>query len=235
MKKSKIKLLTIAVACASAFASQSALADTLKYNGAAYGFISTSGVVTSPSAITSAPAAGGFLMENLSDSVPNDSFLAWCVDVQGWLATSATYNLQTGATFYPGAVGAVKVNDLERLATAVLSSVNTKQESGAFQLAVWEIVNETSGPYDLGAGNFTVGSASDGAYALARTWLTNLGNGTFTADTMSLSIWKDVNNNTQDLAVFAAAPVPEPEIYAMLAAGLGLMGFVARRRRQVVA
>jgi hypothetical protein len=27
-------------------------------------------------------------------------------------------------------------------------------------------------------------------------------------------------------------PVPEPEIYAMLAAGLGLMGFVARRRKQ---
>lgn len=30
----------------------------------------------------------------------------------------------------------------------------------------------------------------------------------------------------------AAAPIPEPGTYAMLAAGLGLMGFVARRRRQ---
>ncbi len=30
-----------------------------------------------------------------------------------------------------------------------------------------------------------------------------------------------------------AAPVPEPETYAMMLAGLGLMGFVARRRKQL--
>jgi len=30
------------------------------------------------------------------------------------------------------------------------------------------------------------------------------------------------------------SPVPEPETYAMLLAGLGLMGFVARRRKQKV-
>jgi hypothetical protein len=33
-------------------------------------------------------------------------------------------------------------------------------------------------------------------------------------------------------AVSITTPVPEPEIYAMMAAGLGLMGFVARRRKQ---
>jgi len=30
----------------------------------------------------------------------------------------------------------------------------------------------------------------------------------------------------------AAAPVPEPETYAMMLAGLGMLGFVARRRRR---
>jgi len=34
------------------------------------------------------------------------------------------------------------------------------------------------------------------------------------------------------LGSIATAPIPEPEIYAMLLAGLGLMGFVARRRHQ---
>lgn len=38
-----------------------------------------------------------------------------------------------------------------------------------------------------------------------------------------------------NISLSPVTPVPEPEIYAMLAAGLGLMGFVARRRQQVAA
>lgn len=45
------------------------------------------------------------------------------------------------------------------------------------------------------------------------------GPGTFAADNFSLS-------------ASTIAPVPEPESYAMLMAGLGVMGFVARRRKQ---
>ena len=229
MKIRKSAWSIFAITALAALSIQSATADTLVYKGSAFGYVSTSGVVTTPSAITSTPAAGGFMMENTSNSIPNDSFLAWCLDVQGWLAGTATYNLQSAATFYPGALGAVKISALERLATAVLPSVNTKAESGAFQLAVWEIVNETAGPYSLSNGNFVVGTASDGAYALANTWLANLGNGTFAADTMTLSVWADARGVTQDLAVFA--PIPEPEVYAMLGLGIGFLGFMSRRRK----
>lgn len=43
-----------------------------------------------------------------------------------------------------------------------------------------------------------------------------------------LAIANEVSNTT---SVYAMAPVPEPESYALLLAGLGLFGFTARRRR----
>jgi hypothetical protein len=43
------------------------------------------------------------------------------------------------------------------------------------------------------------------------------------------------HNDWDDLVIGVnIAPIPEPETYAMLLAGLGLMGFVARRRKQSV-
>jgi hypothetical protein len=43
--------------------------------------------------------------------------------------------------------------------------------------------------------------------------------------------------NAQDLshASLYVTPIPEPEIFAMMMAGLGLMGFIARRRKQQLA
>ncbi|MEO6562755.1 MAG: FxDxF family PEP-CTERM protein, partial [Nitrosospira sp.] len=32
-------------------------------------------------------------------------------------------------------------------------------------------------------------------------------------------------------SIYQVSPVPEPEAYAMLLAGLGLVGFIARRRK----
>jgi DNA-binding beta-propeller fold protein YncE len=45
-----------------------------------------------------------------------------------------------------------------------------------------------------------------------------------------LAIANEVSNTT---SVYSLAPVPEPETYAMLLAGLGLLGFTARRRKSL--
>jgi hypothetical protein len=153
------------------------------------------------------------------------------VDITTWLNTSsagASYTLTPGADFYSASSrGAEIVADLERLASQHLASVNTTAESGAFQLAMWEIVYENSGTYGLGSGNFQVAWASNSARSNANAWLAALGDDT---PTMTLSVW--ASSSSQDLAVFNVTPIPEPEIYAMLAAGLGLLGYVGKRRRQ---
>jgi hypothetical protein len=84
-------------------------------------------------------------------------------------------------------------------------------------------------PYSLAANDFKVTSGDGAARTLADTWLGVVSAGTY-AISQNLSIWQQTAaGSTQDLAVFA--PVPEPETYAMLLAGLTLMGFIARRRR----
>jgi hypothetical protein len=46
----------------------------------------------------------------------------------------------------------------------------------------------------------------------------------------------DLSGEFQNLyAVWTVAPVPEPEIYAMMGVGLGLVGWAARRRKRQVA
>ena len=83
-----------------------------------------------------------------------------------------------------------------------------------------------SGPdeYVNGSSTFTLGQYNQ------------LGSGSYT--TLALT-FTDVNNSAyiyRDIQTIATlvtlAPVPEPETYAMLLAGLGLLGLTARRRRQ---
>ena len=57
-----------------------------------------------------------------------------------------------------------------------------------------------------------------------------LENGTFLAGATGINDRGQIITNASDGHSYLLTPVPEPETYAMFLAGLGLMGFIARRR-----
>jgi hypothetical protein len=57
----------------------------------------------------------------------------------------------------------------------------------------------------------------------------------FVLDTKSLPDSDTLHPSTGTFHITSVTPIPEPETYAMLLAGLGLMGFVARRRQRKLA
>jgi hypothetical protein len=75
------------------------------------------------------------------------------------------------------------------------------------------------------------GSTTPGSFV----WPTNgFNNTSFTNQTISLSFFLpgcDAKGACYFSAVGSILPVPEPESYAMMLMGIGLMGFVARRRK----
>jgi len=60
--------------------------------------------------------------------------------------------------------------------------------------------------------------------------LVKLENGTFLYDANGINDRGQIIANASDGHSYLLTPVPEPETYAMFLAGLGLMGFIARRR-----
>ncbi len=239
--KNKSRILQALLATAAFAASQPAAADTLKYGGAWLGSYDGGFTIQDDSPYRPAVTvlAGAFKMTDTTGSTlpAGTSFMALCVDIYHFLNTTGagtSYSLTTGTSFYSGGNG-YKATDLERLASYVFDNnlLTTAAQSAAFQLAAWEIVNDAAGTgnYNLGMGDFRVTTGDAVARTLAGTWLGVVNAGSYQID-QKLSVWaQDIAGSTQDLAVFA--PIPEPESYAMLLAGLALMGFVARRRTQL--
>lgn len=63
--------------------------------------------------------------------------------------------------------------------------------------------------------------------------LVTLENGVYLASANGISDIGQIIANASDGRAYLLSPIPEPETYAMFLTGLGLMGFMARRRKQI--
>ena len=220
----------IALACLTLGTVQ-AHADSVDFLGFANGSKTVNYKLTAPNvAKNSSASAGGF--STVLNGGP--SFTSYCVDLYESISFAdpayTNYNEVDGSTHFTGLHAAADA-DIGKLFSAG-HLVNNAKTQAAFQIAIWEIAYETSGSYNLSTGTaqFSGGTAaSSGALTLATSWLGSLG-----ANTMDVKVLESLSirniKGHQDV-VFAQA-VPEPSTYALMAAGLMSIGFVARRRSQ---
>jgi hypothetical protein len=228
------KLLLAGVAIASLAAALPARADNFTYTG----FSVNPGIavtLTDPTLLSTPftasvgeitlTGAGTFMGQ------PITSIAAWCVDILTGLNPTGTYNIVPFAG--PGSVGngnpsitALQVTEIASLIDHFGGALDNNP--GVTQLAIWRL---EYGPGLTFSSTSTVG-ADDIAASITLAADASSGGSLF--DPFASLELLDVVPTDQILAV-AVPPVPIPAALPLFAGGLGLMGWLSRRRKNKVA
>jgi len=269
------KLATLTAAVAALAMASTSWADSVKvdYSGAVG---NTSGSITihkpagGNTPIDVSTTASQFKMTVSSGTSYSDwgnAFGAFCADIYNYLKSSTTYAVSTGA----GVWGDSKLISTElRFAqvnwlfdTYALSgsshvqSGTATQNDAALQMALWEIINETSvsNPLSLTTGNLTITPTSE--ISVANTWLTAVTDAFSTTgggltqtyrssiydffaltandpkDSQNLLVWrcKNVDPTTGNCGGGGTpSEISEPGTLLLISLGLGVIYFGTRRR-----
>jgi len=178
-----------------------------------------------------------YLVGSQTISVDSSSFVAFCIDPYQYSSgNAATYNVFSGL----GALNNIqRATNVERLySQSYTSTINNSVNSAAFQLALWELANDngvlTTGGVRTTSTTPTQGDDVVSALSAANTMLGLVAGNTPLTGLPQYSFTVYKHQTQQDFLVSVTA-VPEPETYALLLAGLGLVGWTARRRAPVSA
>ena len=165
-------------------------------------------------------AAGMFRLTGTSTNGAVQDFLAFCLEPLETLTLPKDHTVGT-------TLGTSVLDRLGALMSNAFTLVTGSQSAAAFQMAAWEIANESNGSLDLAQGGFRITSAGTGTQSLAQSWLNLIGSGQWTSggNVTILSA-----SGTQDLLT-NIAPVPVPAAGVMLLGGLAGLGALRRRRK----
>ena len=155
--------------------------------------------------------------------------------------TSRSFDLATGTTSASFKFGDIKLKDgtvIPAITGPGYFAFVGNETNDLGVTATFSFTNPLSGSQTVTAsGIATVGLINDSDVDLVIDWTdlpVNFGNGgQFIIHMADVSF--DQNNQTkeQDYTIeLVTAPIPEPETYALMLAGLGVVGFMARRRKQ---
>jgi hypothetical protein len=169
-------------------------------------------------------------MTNLNKA--SQSFLAFCieptVDLVGTAQYYASYNNADLSKFTEDQIKGIKA-----LYETSFKTLGSHESKMAFQLALWDISSDDGNIYvQTGLQYFSSTeegepvALADGMLIKAKAYLASGG----TLNTYSYTTFTSPGSQTL-LGASIAAAVPEAETWSMLVAGLGLIGFMGRRRR----
>ena len=228
MKLRKLALLPAAVAMTFAWAGTASAVTALTLTGPILGNTVGPQSASNPCIIagTQCSQPAGFGYNNFTQTGNITSYDMW--------STTPTAQVDDGVQGNPYTVG--QLTGVVGSSFVVAIDVNTTSEAGeTLQLfEVWDTTTNTLLYNYLGPTNIA-GIANNGN-----------GYGDWTLGTISLAglpstdgilfhaIWSGASDGAESFFIVGTPAIPEPETYAMMLAGLGLLGFVARRRRQTL-
>ena len=175
-------------------------------------------------------SAGAFALQGDRDGngQPED-FFAFCVDIAQTLNLPFAYTVSSSpASAYLQAKEASIQKLFDSAYSLAAANLTNSAFSSGFQLALWEVVYESSATYSLGSGSFT---ASSSAAAQAETFLAGLASWSG-PKIYDLTFYEGGSSQflvSGDLAPEVAA-VPVPAAAGLLAAALGGLAALKRRR-----